>query len=102
MDAVLIKSLFAVVISFLVTFYVIPLLHTIAMRLQVVDVPDGIIKCHSKTTPYLGGIAVYTGFISALALVLPVDSQLTLFFIGLTLLVLIGLIDDLVIMKPRQ
>jgi UDP-GlcNAc:undecaprenyl-phosphate/decaprenyl-phosphate GlcNAc-1-phosphate transferase len=102
MDAVLIKSLFAVVISFLITFYIIPLLHTIALRLQVVDVPDGIIKCHSKTTPYLGGIAVYTGFISALALVLPVNSQLTLFFIGLTLLVLIGLIDDLVVMKPHQ
>ncbi len=102
MDILIMKAVFALVISFLITFYLIPILYNIATTLRVVDVPDGKIKCHVQTTPYLGGIAVYTGFISALALILPFDNQLALFFVGLTLLVLIGLIDDLVVLKPQQ
>lgn len=96
----LLKTLFAGVISFLTTFYLIPVLYNIALSLRVVDVPDGKIKCHARTTPYLGGIAMYAGFITALALIFPFDNQYTLFLIGLTLLVLVGLIDDLVVLSP--
>ena len=35
------KLFFAVLISFLITFYLIPILATFAIRLKVLDVPDG-------------------------------------------------------------
>lgn len=102
MDILLIKSLFAVVIAFLITFYLIPILHTVALKLGVVDVPDGKIKLHGKITPYLGGVGIFVGFICSLSLVLPFDNNYSLFFIGLTLLVCLGLIDDLIALRPSQ
>lgn len=102
MDIIVVKAAFAFIISFLVTFYLIPILYSLAINFRVVDVPDGNIKRHAKTTPYLGGVAIYTGFIAALALVFPFDNQYSLFFIGLTLLVFLGLIDDLVILSPQH
>lgn len=102
MDILLIKSFFAVAISFLITFYLIPILHVLALKLGVVDVPDGRIKCHSRVTPYLGGVGIFAGFICSLSLVLPFDNHYSLFFIGLTLLVCLGLIDDLVVLNPLQ
>ncbi|MCL4229712.1 undecaprenyl/decaprenyl-phosphate alpha-N-acetylglucosaminyl 1-phosphate transferase [Candidatus Dependentiae bacterium] len=102
MDTLLIKSLFAVVIAFLITFYLIPILHAVALKLGIVDIPDGRIKLHSKVTPYLGGVGIFVGFICSLSLVLPFDNSYSLFFIGLTLLVCLGLIDDLIALKPLQ
>ncbi|MCA9770158.1 undecaprenyl/decaprenyl-phosphate alpha-N-acetylglucosaminyl 1-phosphate transferase [Candidatus Dependentiae bacterium] len=101
MEAI-IKSFFAVFISFLVTFYVTPLFSALARKLQFVDVPDGKIKLHKNAVPYLGGLAVYCGFIVSLALVFPIENNILLFLIGSTLLLFVGLVDDLFVLKPYQ
>lgn len=75
---------------------------SLATRLCFVDVPDGAIKKHTKTTPYLGGVAVYFGFLCGIAFFLPLGSSLFLFLMGTTLLVFVGLIDDLLVLKPYQ
>ena len=102
MSGLALKLLFSCIISFLITFYLVPLLSNIAIRLGVVDVPDGRIKRHEKSTPYLGGVAVYAGFISGLALVFPTENLIFSLLVGSTLLLVIGLVDDLVILKPYQ
>jgi UDP-GlcNAc:undecaprenyl-phosphate GlcNAc-1-phosphate transferase len=102
MDSLQINLIFTGLISFLITFLLVPFLCKIAIKLNVVDSPDGKIKLHEKTTPYLGGVAVFFGFTVALALTLPYNSNLFLFFIGSTLALLVGLIDDLVVLTPRQ
>jgi UDP-GlcNAc:undecaprenyl-phosphate GlcNAc-1-phosphate transferase len=102
MPLLLIKLFFSGLISFLITLFLIPLLRKIAVRLGVVDVPDGKIKQHEKVTPYLGGVGVYAGFISGLALVFPVENQLFFLLVGVTLLLFLGLIDDLVALRPYQ
>lgn len=102
MNMLIVKSSFSILISFLVTFYLIPIFYEIALRLRVIDVPDGAIKCHKVATPYLGGVAIFVGFIIALALTFPFDNHYSLFFIGLTLLVFLGLIDDLATLRPFQ
>jgi UDP-GlcNAc:undecaprenyl-phosphate GlcNAc-1-phosphate transferase len=102
MPTVALKLIFSFIISFLITFYFVPLLSAIAHKLGVVDVPDGRIKVHEKTTPYLGGVAVYIGFISGLALVFPLENSIFSLLVGSTLLLFIGLIDDLVVLKPYQ
>lgn len=53
-------------------------------------------------TPYLGGVAIYISFICGIALLFPVAQQLTLLVIGSTLLMILGLLDDLFVFKPYQ
>jgi UDP-GlcNAc:undecaprenyl-phosphate/decaprenyl-phosphate GlcNAc-1-phosphate transferase len=89
-------------ISFLITFYLVPLFASVAQKLGVMDNPDGNLKRHKSATPYLGGVAIYTGFITALALVFPFENNMFLFLVGSTLLLCIGLIDDIIAMSPLQ
>jgi len=96
------KVLFGFVVSFLVTFYLVPLVIRIAKKLNVLDIPDGTVKQHKEPIPYLGGVAIYVGFIAALGFVFPFENRMLSIFIGITLLLFIGLIDDLVVLKPYQ
>lgn len=85
-----------------VTFYLIPLLSAVAFKFNILDNPDGRLKNHKQPTPYLGGLAVYIGFITALALFSPLENSSFVFVLGSTLLLFVGLIDDLIAMKPLQ
>lgn len=100
--SLLLKPGFALLISFLVTFYLVPVCIKIAHRLQFLDEPDGTIKIHKQATPYMGGVAVYVGFLTAFCMTIPFESTMLLFFAGSTLLLFVGLIDDLVVLKPYQ
>lgn len=98
----LIPIVAAACIATLTSYYLIPFLITVALKFGIVDKPDNLLKNHKMITPYLGGLGVYSGFIVALALFLPSNSQLFLFFIGTTLLLLVGLIDDLMMLNVQQ
>lgn len=102
METAAAKWIFALVFSFLVTAYLVPIFITLAKRLRFLDEPDGKIKQHANPTPYLGGLAVYCGFLCGLALTIPFENHITLLLVGSTLLLFIGLIDDLLVMKPYQ
>jgi UDP-GlcNAc:undecaprenyl-phosphate GlcNAc-1-phosphate transferase len=102
MQAIAAKWIFALVFSFLVTAYLVPIFITLAERLRLLDEPDGKIKKQANPVPYLGGLAVYCGFLCGLALTIPLHSNLSLMLVGATLLLFIGLIDDLVVMMPYQ
>jgi UDP-GlcNAc:undecaprenyl-phosphate GlcNAc-1-phosphate transferase len=96
------RVIFAILISFLITIYLVPMISALAIKLGIMDMPDGRIKRHERPTPYLGGLAVYVGFLSSLALVFPFHNQILLFMVGSTLLLFMGLIDDLIVTKPYQ
>ncbi len=98
----ILKLAIAGVISFLVSFALVPLLCKLAVRLGVVDVPDGKIKKHETITPYLGGVAVYGGFLAGLALVFPIENSFFFLLVGSSLLLLVGVFDDLVALAPWQ
>jgi UDP-GlcNAc:undecaprenyl-phosphate GlcNAc-1-phosphate transferase len=102
MNSCMINVIFSLILSFLVTFYLIPFFCIIAQRLQFVDKPDGMLKRHKAAIPYLGGVAIFCGFLIALAFVCPADSQLFLLLIGLTILLFVGFLDDIVVMRPLQ
>lgn len=102
MEAIATKWIFALVFSFLTTTYLVPIFITLAERLRLLDAPDGRIKKQANPVPYLGGLAVYCGFLCGLALTIPLQSNLALMLVGATLLLFIGLIDDLLVMKPYQ
>lgn len=102
MPALLLKVVFSGIISFLITFYIVPIICRIAERYGIVDVPDGKVKQHDRATPYLGGVAIYIGFIAGLALVFPADNKFFSLLTGSTLLLLVGLIDDLIVLRHYQ
>lgn len=97
-----IRVFFGFVLSFFITYYLIPFVIKVAKKLKILDIPDGVVKQHKEPTPYLGGVAIYIGFISTLGFIFPFENHMLLFFIGITLLLFIGLIDDLVVLKPYQ
>lgn len=96
------KFLFAFILSFLFTAYVIPILRVLAFKFNILDIPNGSIKVHKAPTPYLGGVGVYFGFITALGMTFPFENKMFLFLIGSTMLLFIGLVDDLIAMSPSQ
>jgi UDP-GlcNAc:undecaprenyl-phosphate GlcNAc-1-phosphate transferase len=91
---------FAPLFSFLITLYLIPLCITIAHKYQLVDTPDGTIKKHEKPVAYLGGVALYAGFLCTLAFVFPFENHFCTLLIGSTLLLFVGLLDDLYPLGP--
>jgi len=102
MDTTIINIFFSLILSFLLTFYLIPFFCVIAQRFQFVDRPDGVLKKQKTAIPYMGGIAVYCGFLITLAFVCPAQSKLFLLIIGSTILLFVGFLDDAVAMKPLQ
>ncbi len=102
MESVGAKWLFALIFSFLVCAYLVPIFIALAKRLRFLDDPDGVLKKQTHSIPYLGGLAIYCGFLCGLALTIPLQNHIALLLIGCTLLLFIGLIDDLLVMKPYQ
>lgn len=102
MDSFALKFFFSGLFSFLFTYYVLPFFIAIAYKYNIIDIPNGIIKTHKLPTPYLGGAAVYFGFLITLGIVFPFDNSFFLFLVGSTILFYIGLIDDLIVLSPMQ
>lgn len=96
------KFLLSLFLSFILTVYIIPVIRKLAFKFNILDIPNGSIKVHKEPVPYLGGLGIYLGLIFTLALVLPFENKILLFILGSTMLLFVGLIDDLVVMTPVQ
>ncbi|MBI4872131.1 MAG: undecaprenyl/decaprenyl-phosphate alpha-N-acetylglucosaminyl 1-phosphate transferase [Candidatus Riflebacteria bacterium] len=81
-----------------------PVAKRVALRLGFVDRPGGR-KIHAVVTPYLGGVAIYIGFVGAVVSVVGFDLRLihqsASLLAGATLLLILGLWDDRSGMSPR-
>ena len=92
----------SIVISFLATYFSVPLFRGLAFRFKILDHP-GDRKIHKEATPLLGGIAIYFGLLIGILLNLPVGhpyyhlkSHLFLpVFLGATLILILGLVNDI-------
>jgi UDP-GlcNAc:undecaprenyl-phosphate/decaprenyl-phosphate GlcNAc-1-phosphate transferase len=93
-------------ISYLVSVIATPLVRAVARRYRIVDKPDGLLKPHSHPIAYLGGVAVYLGWLAGmLTLLVTTDAPETRrWIIGLCLAgglaTLVGLLDDLFKLRP--
>lgn len=102
MNFVFIRHVFSLGFSFFLSFYIIPKLIESSRKLGIMDVPDGKIKCHQAPIPYLGGVAIYLSFIATLCITYPFENKIVWLLLGVTLLLLIGLIDDLRVLTPAR
>jgi len=71
----------------------------VAIRYNVIDHPDGKLKTHREPVAYLGGLAIFTGFVITLAIFFPNTKEVSMLF-PLALLLLLGLFDDLFPLSP--
>ena len=86
--------------AFLFSVSLAPMLIHFAYLWGTVDKPDGQLKNHTVTTPYLGGLTVGAPFLLLGIAFSCLDKQITALFIGSLWLLVFGLIDDLIDLCP--
>ena len=94
------KTLFAFVVSFGVTYLCLPLCRWLAFRFNILDFPGGR-KIHRIATPLLGGAAVYTGLVIAALFNLDKLYFFAPLLFGATLVFIVGLINDVKELSAR-
>lgn len=83
------------IVSGLISFSLTPVIIRIAHAVGILDMPASR-KVHSAPTPLLGGLAIYMAFTLAILAYSILDRQLVAILLGATLLVLVGVVDDIV------
>jgi UDP-GlcNAc:undecaprenyl-phosphate GlcNAc-1-phosphate transferase len=111
-DSVLSPYVFVFYAAYIVAFLFTPVMRRIAVHYQIIDQPDGLRKMHKRPVAYLGGVAVFLGWICALALSqflrmhrVEEGLQETLvvkfgIVLGACLILLVGLLDDIYHIPP--
>jgi hypothetical protein len=67
-DEVLSPYIYDFYAAFIISFIFTPVMRSIAMYYGIVDRPDRIRKLHTEPVAYLGGIAVFLGWIAGLGM----------------------------------
>jgi UDP-GlcNAc:undecaprenyl-phosphate GlcNAc-1-phosphate transferase len=83
------------VVAALIAGWLTPRMRDAAIRFGIVDRPDGRLKTQREPVPYLGGIAIYLAFLIALALTLRFGEHVLGILLAGSIVVILGLIDDL-------
>lgn len=87
--------------AFVITFLITPLARKLAIKVGALDVPKCERKIHKKPMPYFGGLAMYIAVIACIFVFLPHNRVNISIMIGLTILVLAGIIDDMYDMPAK-
>lgn len=108
--------------AFVVSVLVTPVMRRLALSMGIIDRPDEARKQHRFPIAYLGGLAVYLGIMGGLAYFLiaerwpelhlmtphesahppPGPGPMIAIIFGLTVILLVGLLDDVVNVRPIQ
>ena len=102
MRFILLRYFLTLIIATALTYKLIPIMQKVAKQWGIVDTPDGKLKKHTQPTPYLGGLVIYLPFITTLALIYPFGNNILWIILGVTMLLFVGLIDDVVEFSPLQ
>lgn len=89
--------LLSTVTAIIATMLAIPLTIMLAKKFNLVDDPakrPHPANTHKGIVPRAGGLAIYLGFVTTSLIFIPFDKHFLGIFIGITILLVIGLIDD--------
>jgi UDP-GlcNAc:undecaprenyl-phosphate GlcNAc-1-phosphate transferase len=110
LDAVLAQRVYVFYAAFVISFIFTPVMGVIARHYRILDMPDESRKLHGKPVAYLGGVAVFLGWLAGLAFsqfhVGSVDNSdrhihvSISIVIGAMVVALLGLWDDTRRLKP--
>jgi len=90
----------AFLVAFGITVVMTPLMRWLALRSGIVDKPAQR-KLHQSPVPYLGGIAIFAGFVIAALLVVPGSRPLNGLLLGAACILILGLLDDIMDIPAR-
>lgn len=100
MEEVLIIKIFLMIfIPFLFVAFIIPFIRNLAIQINAVDKPRGRHQ-HKHTTPKLGGLAIFFGFLLGYMIFGVHSVVMNSVLIGSFIIILIGVVDDIVELKP--
>ena len=86
----------ALVISFALT----PVVKSFAYKIGAIDVPKDNRRMHKTPIPRVGGLAIFLGFIVSVLIFGRIDSDIRAILLGSVVIVLLGIVDDVVALKP--
>jgi len=90
----------SILISFIISVVVIPMLIKIAKKLKLVDIPNDR-KEHKTPTPTMGGIGVILGFLIASLVTIAIDYQIGVTLTCVLVISGMGVVDDLKDLSPK-
>src|SRR5882757_3955058 len=111
-DSVLEQYVWVFYASFLISFVFTPIMRVVASYYHIIDQPDRLRKMHSVPVAYLGGMAVFLGWLTGLAISqfrrMPVvdpgmSVHVTINFsivAGACVIIVLGLWDDIFGIRP--
>lgn len=95
------KILLMVFIPFAFVTLIMPFISKLAYKVNALDIPGGR-HIHKKTTPKLGGLALFFGFLLGYMIFGEHSEQMNSILIGSFIIILTGFIDDISELKPLQ
>jgi UDP-GlcNAc:undecaprenyl-phosphate GlcNAc-1-phosphate transferase len=93
--------IFIFMLSLCSCLYITPIVIEAAITYDIVDKPDGNLKTHQRPVAYLGGIAIYLSFLATLALTFDFSREVLGLLLAATIVILLGIIDDLKPLGPK-
>lgn len=94
-----------VLITFLFTAIIMPLMKKIAIHVGAIDVPradEGHRHIHKKETPMLGGVGIFLGFLFGYMLFGEQSIRMNSILIGSFIIILTGIMDDIKPIRAYQ
>lgn len=91
---------FTLVICFIASVIITPLVKKAAVKLGAVDLPNKR-KVHTKVMPRLGGLAIYISFLIGIIVLQPKSELTWPIVIGSLIIVATGVLDDLLQITPK-
>ena len=73
----------------------------LAIKIKAVDVPKDNRRMHKVPIPRMGGLAIFAGFLVSVLFFVPLGTEFRSILIGALILVVLGIIDDIVALKPK-
>jgi UDP-GlcNAc:undecaprenyl-phosphate GlcNAc-1-phosphate transferase len=110
-DEVLSPYIYVFIVAWSVAFVMTPVMQSIAMYYHIIDEPDLVRKLHSSPVAYLGGVAVFLGWLAGLAVtqflhIHRIDPTLLHLHVPVSvvlassMIVILGLFDDIHKTRP--
>ena len=94
-------SLFAFILALAISFACTPAVRMLAIKIKAVDVPKDNRRMHKVPIPRMGGLAIFAGFLVSVLFFVPLGTEFRSILIGAPILVVLGIIDDIVALKPK-
>lgn len=89
----------AFLIAFFSSFLLVYPVKALAVKIGAIDLPE-YRKIHKNATPRLGGLAIFAGSALGLLYLQPIQYQLPAIMVGVSIILILGIIDDKYQIRP--